>query len=155
MSTGQVHGSIPLAMNPEQPKYPAQVASVKSDKVLVINRGSKDGVKPGQRFLVYEVEQEETIDPSTGRSLGHLEVVKGSGVVIHVQDQMATIQSDTLPTPRKVIVRENPLRAMQKAILGTVVTSPALLGDEIAEIPLPERVVGFEDPKVGDYAKPI
>lgn len=78
----------------EQDTYPAQVASVRDPHTLVINRGSEHGINKGQRFMVYTLSEEEIEDPETEDSLGHLEIVKGTGRATHVQEKMTTIKSD-------------------------------------------------------------
>jgi hypothetical protein len=121
-------------------KHFAVVAGVLDDDYrLVINRGGRDGVKKGQKFLVYAVSPDEMHDPINGESLGHLEMVKGTGIVSHVQEKMATITSDERSaTTKRVIRRPNSIVWM--------------MGEEeqfeTASIP-------FKSPRVGDYAKPI
>lgn len=75
--------------------FPGAVAQVRDDRTLVVNRGSNDGLREDQTMLVYELSDDEIIDPETEESLGKLEIVKGKGIVTHVQDQMATIESIT------------------------------------------------------------
>ena len=70
----------------------AKVASVVDQFRVVINLGSLDGVKTSQRYVIYNI-GEEIFDPDTHESLGRLELVKGRGAVIHVQDRMATLQT--------------------------------------------------------------
>jgi hypothetical protein len=57
---------------------------------IVINRGLRQGVKPGDRFLVFGIGPHIT-DPDTGEDLGQLELVRGRGEVVHVQEHLATI----------------------------------------------------------------
>jgi hypothetical protein len=114
------------------------VAHVLDDEQLVINQGREHGVKIGQRFLVYGLGK-EILDPRTQRSLGVLEIVRGTGRVSHLQPKMATITTDmTIPgsrTVRKASIFANPFGP-----------------EEQLEAPVP---VGFTDPIVGDFAKPI
>ena len=51
-----------------------KVAKILDEVKVVINRGSKDGVKPGMRFVAY-AEADEVTDPDTGESLGKWELV--------------------------------------------------------------------------------
>jgi hypothetical protein len=93
--------------------YPAHVVSVMSPSRIVINRGTAHDVEVGDTFLVYEVTDEEIIDPVTRESLGKLEIPKGTGDVIHVQERMAIIESDReRPPDRKIIRRPSNLAAM-------------------------------------------
>src|SRR5258708_4141302 len=83
---------VRLAMeNNTKGEYP-RVAAVLDRYQVVINRGRKHGVKLGQTFLVFS-SGPEIIDPVTGDNLGSLELVKGRGKVIHLQDNLATLRS--------------------------------------------------------------
>lgn len=70
------------------------VADVIDENTVVINRGQAHGVKKGQRWLIYQNTDREIRDPESGESLGFLEVTRGTGKVIHVQDVMATIRAE-------------------------------------------------------------
>jgi hypothetical protein len=74
--------------------YVATVVKIIDTRKLVINRGAHDGIKPGQRFLIYHLEEEPIIDPITNESLGHLEIVRGTGKVFHIQERLSIIESD-------------------------------------------------------------
>jgi len=87
----------------EKEVYPAMIIEVIDRYKVVINRGSKDGVKLGQRFLIYTLSDKPLIDPNTKETLGHLEYVLGRGKVIHVQERIATIESDEEEEIREVI----------------------------------------------------
>ena len=69
----------------------ALVAKVLDQRKVVINRGSDAGVAMGQVFVVFE-RGEDVTDPASGESLGALELVKGKGHVIHVQQRMAILE---------------------------------------------------------------
>ncbi|HBE9404934.1 TPA: hypothetical protein KNH94_000127 [Clostridioides difficile] len=75
------------------------VAKVISKHELVINKGSIDGITKDMEFLIYTVEDECIIDPITGKNLGNLEIVKGTGVPTHIQEKITTIKSNT-PLPK-------------------------------------------------------
>jgi hypothetical protein len=123
----------------EKKSFPALVAAVIDDYTLVINRGRLDGVKSGQRFLIYSLSEDEIIDPETEKSLGYLEIVKGSGKVTHLQDHIATIKTDRTKPASSRIVRRNPL---------------IIYGEE-ETITQPEEPEPFENARIGDKAKPI
>lgn len=110
----------------------AKIASVVDQYRVVINVGRVDGVKVGQRFLIYKI-GDEVIDPDTKGSLGRLEVVKGIGEVIHVQEKMATLQT----TEKHEIQRRQGLGLLFNPI-------------EISKEPK-----AFIEPEVGDIARPI
>jgi len=69
------------------------VALVLSPSKAVINLGKSEGVQLGSKYLVYATGPEVT-DPVTGDSLGQLELVKGFGLVTHVQENMATLSAE-------------------------------------------------------------
>ncbi|MGG3802521.1 FlgT C-terminal domain-containing protein [Metabacillus fastidiosus] len=120
--------------------FPAKVVAVLDYEGyrLVINRGTEHGVKIGQRFLVYNVGQ-ELFDPDTRESLGKIEEVKGKGQVTHVQEKMATIESDQIRNERTI-------RKTGHSVLKPI-------GSE-EEIIKPLRKP-FENPERGDLVKPI
>lgn len=79
----------------------AKVAWIIDDYRVVINKGAIDGVEVGQRYLILNT-GDEVFDPDTEESLGRIEVVKGKGEVIHVQERIATLQTtDTHEIKRK------------------------------------------------------
>ena len=103
---------------------------------LVLNVGEVDGVKTGDKFLVYGMDRDQhIIDPETGEDLGIFELVKGRGKVIDVQEKYCIIESIV---SRKYKNTNIPINEMS-------------LWDKPAKnINLP-----FDDPKAGDYAKKI
>lgn len=110
------------------PRPPATVVRVLDARTVVINKGSHDGVKLGDRFLVYSIDPHVMRDPNTGQELGHLEIVKGNARAIHVQDRMTTLRGSTGMT----------YSALQVISGGEPVFTPA----------------DFESAKVGDLARP-
>lgn len=129
---------------------------------LVINRGSRHGVKVGDRFLVFGYGP-DLKDPDTGENLGRLEIVRGRGQVVHVQDDMATLKSleRRFRRPARPLVRDLPAGALTQALLGRTVLDDALTGpffgagraieDEVE----PEQDMPFHGAALGDLAKPI
>ncbi len=120
---------------------------------VVINRGARDGVTIGDRFLIYG-EGPHVRDPDTGEDLGRIELVRGRGAVVHVQDHLATIRTTdrrrTMPTRR--IVREGPGGA--SANFGLRLFGVAA-GQVIEEEVAPESEKPFDGVRVGDLVKPI
>lgn len=128
-------------MSESNTKLEIVVVKVKNDINLVINIGSENGIKEGDKFLVYHLDTEETKDPITGESLGYLETVRGTGVAVHVQPKMTTIESNRKEKPRKVVSRHG------AGVLASLMA-------ETIEYPEPE-LVPFDDPQIGDKVKKI
>lgn len=129
-----------LALEDTPKRFPALVVKVISDYTLTINRGWDHNIKTGDRFLVYAIDPEELIDPETGESLGHLEIIRGTGVATHVQQKMTTIESDRHTTKGRTIRRQNAMFAG--------------IGSEIIEEP-EKQLLPFDLPELGDKVKPI
>lgn len=114
---------------PSQPTHP-QVARVLRNDQVVINAGFNKGLKLGDRFLIYELSDDEITDPNTGESLGRLEIPKGTGRIVGVQDRMAVLESD----------RELKGSSTNLFTAGLDILTPG------AKAP-------FRSPEEGDYAK--
>ncbi|UWQ29242.1 hypothetical protein [Leisingera sp. M523] len=128
----------------------ARVVQVIDEWNIVLNKGARDGISEGQRFLIFEL-GDEIIDPENGESLGRLEVVKGRVEVIHVQNAMSTVRSAVkvdVGTRRKIYSRpsKNSLNYLALATLG---------GKEEEIIEDPEQTLAEVDAKIGSYAKLI
>jgi hypothetical protein len=122
------------------------VGSTPAPTEVVINRGSLQGIKVGDRFLVFNYGP-DIADPDTGKHLGRLELVRGRGEVIHVQDNLATIRSTEhrrWRTGRRVAL---PSRRLP----GLYGLGEALLEEER----LPDEELPFEGVAVGDLIKPV
>lgn len=120
----------------------AVVVKVIDPYKVAINKGEKDGIRLGQRLLVYAL-LEEITDPETGESLGCLELVRGRGEVIHLQERLATLRSvERRKVPSKTRKIRDPFRI---AVLSQVEEIEAETWDDLP----------FEDPATGDVAKPV
>lgn len=75
-----------------------RVAKVLDAHKLVLNIGSNNNVTIGLRFLIYGLSDDEILDPATGDSLGYLELVRGTGIVIYMQEKMCVVESDSTRT---------------------------------------------------------
>jgi hypothetical protein len=117
------------------------VVRVIDDLTLVLNKGSEHGISKGDTFLVYYVEPEEIKDPVTGESLGNLEIVRGSGSVVHVQPKMCTIKSNRTESGGRIIRRAS--SGALAAIMGETIEHPE------------KQAIPFDYPQVGDIAKPV
>lgn len=129
-----------MADNTSKTNYPASVAKVNDEYTLVINRGSEHGVKKGDNFLVYCIDPEDLTDPETGESLGHLEIIRGTGTATHVQPKMTTIKSNRVVSRGRIIRRQPGILA---SIAGEVVEEPE------------KEAMPFDEPSVGDKVKPV
>jgi len=128
--------------NQQEKIFPAAVVKIIDDFRVVINRGSLHKVRLGQKFLIYRLSNEEIKDPESGESLGYLELVMGRGKVIHVQEKMSTLYSDTLK-----------VSALVRKLSRPPVPSLFQPIEEIIESPAEKKpFVGIE---IGDKAKPI
>lgn len=109
-----------------------KIASIIDDYRVVINAGKNDGIAVGHRFLIYKIGKEIFDPDDPKKSLGHIEIIKGKGEVIHVQDRMATLQ-----TTEKHEIQRKPsgLFAIAQAI-------------EVTKEPK-----AFINPEVGDIAR--
>ena len=124
--------------------FPATIARIITPTRIVINRGSEHGVKKGQKMLVYSLEENEVKDPNTGESLGHLEIYKGTGEIIHTQEKMSILESDR----DKYI--EGFTKFLSASFFSTLNQIPKLPNKEDLDESIP-----FENPQVGDLVKPI
>lgn len=125
------------------------VAKIIDDYTIVINKGRNQGVKEGQRFLIYEL-GEEIIDPSTNKSLGKLEIVKGTGKITHLQENIATISSDMKTPPLRTIKR-----IKSSSYFESIFEIRNILEPNEIEEQLPAEKIAFDKLKIGDLAKPI
>lgn len=71
----------------------ATVAAVINDHQVVINQGAQNGITFGQRFTLYELSEQDIVDPTTNQSLGRLETTKGTGRIVHIQDKLSILEA--------------------------------------------------------------
>lgn len=122
-----------------------KVAKVLSPVTLILNKGEKDGVRLGQKFLIFAFGSDIT-DPDSGKSLGKLEIVRGTGKITHLQDSICTLSSDMKTPPSRTI--------RKKGNMGSY-SFPQIFPQTEEIIELPPNQVAFEDPEIGDIARPI
>lgn len=119
----------------------ARIASVSEDNFTVaLNIGKNAGIQEGDTYLIYSYSDEPIIDPETKEVLGKLEIVKGKGRVVNVQDKLCSVRSIEKNYVKKPALENNMFHPLYRQRVLTY--------DDIEEMP-------FEDPKVGDYAKKI
>jgi hypothetical protein len=123
---------------------------------IVINRGSGQGVKAGDHFLVFGIGP-HIVDPDTGEDLGVLELVRGRGEVVHVQEHLATIRTmeRRRTRPAKRILREPNRHEPGRHWMSSYIGVPGAPGNVIKEELSPEVEVPFDSVQLGDLAKPI
>lgn len=125
-----------------------RVVYVPSDPFeIVINAGSSK-VKIGSRFLIIGT-GEEIHDPSTGKVLDVLEIIRGTGKVIHVQENISTIRSimkTRKAGPIKRIVKEG-LNGMSFMFNNTERV--------VEETQVEEEDMPFSNVVIGDYARQL
>ncbi|ELC8386010.1 hypothetical protein [Clostridium perfringens] len=107
------------------------VAQILDEYTLVLNKGANDGIKKEQQFLIYELSENDIIDPITKKSLGKLEIIKGTGIVTHLQDKICTIHSSNYQT--------------------SLIAKMSLLGASTSK----NNTLPFNKAKIGDLAKPL
>lgn len=118
-------------------------------KKVVINAGRKDGIKLGDKFMIYSL-GDEICDPITKDRLGVLEIVKGRGKAIHVQENISTIESIKVKKAgTKRIVYDRPGGPYGSNFLTSLMrtTKEEFVKDGEDEI------IPFENVEKGDYAK--
>lgn len=92
-----------------------KVVRILSAEEVILNIGSKDDVKIGMQFVIYEVSEHIT-DPETGEDLGALETIKGRVKVTHLMEKMSRAQTiiEEQPTSNPVFdfvsVRTRPVK---------------------------------------------
>lgn len=122
--------------------FPAMVARVLDSSHLVINRGSEDGIRKGKRFIVFAIGPEVT-DPETGASLGKVELVRGTGIAVHVQERLTTLESDQTRVSERRVVRNDGL-----GVYG-------VFGPREETVYGPPTTVPFDEAVEGDFVKPV
>lgn len=65
-----------------------KIAQILDDTRVVLNIGSKQGVKIKQVFLIFQ-EGDDVVDPDTKTSLGKIEIPKGKIIIENVQEQIS------------------------------------------------------------------
>jgi len=115
--------------------YPALVVKVIDPYTVVINRGLDSDVMMGKEFMIYVESKEPIVNPEDGLLLGFLEIPKGTGEVINVQEKMSLIESNKEVNERTTYTNQfDPFREQSRVT---------------------PKKIPFKDPRVGDKAKPI
>jgi hypothetical protein len=133
------------SMTSSENKKIYRVAHVSDDNMsVVINAGSKDGIRRGQRFIVYEKSTAPITDPVTEEPLEHLITIRGWGIATVVQEHITTIKSD-----RTAQLTKKTWGDVYSALRELYPTQESLIYDDEAKVRRP-----FDSPARGDYAEP-
>ena len=118
-----------------------KIIKIINDSLVVLNKGSKDGVKIGDKYYLYYLGEEDIIDSDTGHNYGKIEYVIGKGTITHVQGNMSQLESITkeVKNNKKIVRTNSPLMIM---------------GEKEEEVYYIHEVkFPFDNPKVGYYAR--
>lgn len=124
----------------EQKKF--HIVKINSASEFIINAGTKDGTKKGDKFKIIGVDNQEIIDPITQESLGIIEASKGTITVTHVFEKMSIASAgtrsvnaliDSLPIYKHERIRLN-VDLTQVTSSENSVTGPIQIGDEVVKI---------------------
>ncbi len=128
-----------------------KVAKIVDESTVVINVGSKDGVKGGMRFLIV-AEGDEVKDPDSGDLLGKWEIVKGRIVVSHAQDRLAVCVAEPqageegqkprtlsaamveVSMPRAQVGAKAKLNVRPSEVSGGPSVGPIVVGDKVRSV---------------------
>lgn len=116
---------------------------------IVINAGSNKNVKKGDHFLIYGL-SDEVFDIDNNESLGKLELVRGEGVVVHVQEKMSIVRSNIYEKEDSVTeIRSFP------NLLGRLGAFGNNVQEERIVHPAKKVIIPFMDVEKGDYVRKI
>lgn len=119
-----------------------KVVKIISPYQVVINGGSESGLRPGQRLLIYDV-GEMIEDPESGEELEAIEILRGTGRIVHLQTKIATVESD--------MKEDEPITIKRTSNLSSI---RGLFGDT-EQTEIRRREVAFDEPQIGDYVRPL
>lgn len=128
-----------------------RIVKIEDPYNIIINGGAKNGILSNQQFTVYSLGGEELFDPDTNESLGHLEVIKGTGTVSFLEEKWCRITSDRFRTytlydkMNSVDAKLSAYRVHNPLFDEPVIKSPEV-GDRIR--------VPFCDLSINDFVKP-
>ena len=74
-------------------KIKGKVADLIDSRTLVINKGSKNGVKVGMLFMVYDATGKNVKDPETGEELGKIQLPKIEVKVTHADEKYSIAET--------------------------------------------------------------
>lgn len=123
------------------------VVHVIDQENVVLNGGKNYDIKLGEHFIIYGI-GEEIFDPETKQSLGKLELVRGKGSVIHVQDKMCIVKNDEYEDePATTEIRMFP------NMLGMLTYGNRMTEEKKIIKSGKKKLIGFRNVEEGDQAK--
>ena len=131
---------------PVKPQWPVKIAKVVDEYTVVINKGKDEGIQLNQEVVIYTL-GDEVLDPDTKKSLGHIEIVKGRGKIIYLQEHMAQVTSSEKCSEVSRIVRRNKPGSFSAFAMG--------FGEQEEIITPVPTAMPFGEVCVGDCVKPI
>lgn len=70
-----------------------RVVQILSESQLVLNAGANDGIEINDEFIIYGLGNKNIYDPETNENLGKLEIYRGTGRAIYVQEKMCILEA--------------------------------------------------------------
>jgi hypothetical protein len=123
-----------------------KIAQILDNYRVVLNKGSRDGVTAGMRFVIFQ-EGDDIIDPETKQSLGKLEIVKGAVTAEHVQESLTVAVTEHKPEDARAktlselmveaSVTDDPrlrLNVRPESIRGVPLAGPVKTGDDVRSV---------------------
>ena len=86
----------------EYQQIKGKIAKIQDKYRVIINKGAEEGVIKDMKFYAYE-EGEKILDPDTEKVIEIEEILKAYLKVIHVQDNIAILESDETETVVKKV----------------------------------------------------
>ncbi len=116
-----------------------RVIKIISPYKLVLNGGENAGLQRNDRVVVFGLSTEVLTDPDTGEELEKLEILRGRGKVIHLQEKICTIETiETNKEGKRVIKSFGGFQSIM---------SPK------EEIVYDDTLLPFDEPQIGDYVR--
>lgn len=119
---------------------------------VILNCGKSQGIKLNDEFLIYGLTQ-PLKDPDSGEDLGEGQIVRGKGMVVHLQDKLCTVESNIYKrsSDKKIIRTVQSANPFTYNILGAV-TIPTTT-EEVQ--PGQTYIESFDGLQIGDFAEKI
>lgn len=131
-------------------RYFAKVVNILDKFTVVINAGSNQGVKQGDKYLVVGLGP-EILDPDTNEPLERLELVRGLVAVGHVQEKISTLNSiEKERWPDTKEIKKVTSKGGATSILASLYGGA---GETITESITPgaENIQALKNPMIGDF----